>query len=150
MRAAKNKNHALVSFTEEGSEVFVVEFGETLTVVDGFAHDEHSGQRQVMVVNDFGEVLELTTIDFLVRPCEVVACCDRCVGRVFLQEFSLYVIHNGGAEEDAHGALTLGEKVQLLFLWHGGSPFATGENDGLSTFGNRELASQFCGSSEER
>ena len=121
-----------------------------MSVVDGFAYDEHGGQGEMVVMHDFSEVFKFPSVDVLVRPCEMVASSNGCVFGIFLQEFSLYVIHNGGTEEDAHGALALGEKVQLLFLWHGGSPFATGENDGLSTFGNRELASQFCGSSEER
>ena len=121
-----------------------------MSVVDGFAYDEHGGQGEMVVMHDFSEVFKFPTIDFLVRPCEMVASSNGCVFGIFLKEFALHIIHNSSREENAHGALASGEEVQLLFLWHGGATFTTGENDGLSTFGNRELAAQFGGSGEER
>ena len=40
--------------------------------------------------------------------------------------------------------------MQLFLLWHRRTAFTTSENDSLATLRNRELALQFCGSSEER
>lgn len=65
-------------------EVLVVEFGEAVTVVDGFADHEHSSEREVVVVDDACEVFELTTVDALVRPCKVIASSYGGVGWIFL------------------------------------------------------------------
>lgn len=74
--------------------MLVVEFGETVAVIDGLADNEHGGEGEVVVVNNLGEVLELAPIDFLIRPREVVAGGDRCVLGVFLKEFALHIIDN--------------------------------------------------------
>ena len=112
-----------------------------MAIVNGLSYYKHGSQGQVVVVDNLGEVFEYTTIDALVGPREVVASSDRSVLWVFLQEFPLHIIYNGGTEEDAHGALALGEEVQLLFLGHGGAAFASGEDDGLGAFGDGELTS---------
>ena len=129
--------------------MFVVELGEALTVVDGLAYDEHGGEGEVVVVDDLGEIFEYTTIDLLVRPCEMITGGNGRILRVFLKEFALYIVDDGGREEDAHCALAASQKMKLFFLRHGSTAFATSEDDGLTTLRNRELALQFGCSSEE-
>lgn len=121
-----------------------------MSVVDGFAYDEHGGQGEMVVMHDFSEVFKFPSVDVLVRPCEMVASSNGCVFGIFLKEFALHIIHNSSREENAHGALASGEEVQLFLLWHGGATFTTSEDDGLGAFGNGELAAQFGGSGEER
>jgi hypothetical protein len=58
---------------EKVYEVFVIELRETLTIVDGFAHNKHCGEGKFVVVDDFGEIAKNTTIDFLIRPREMIA-----------------------------------------------------------------------------
>jgi hypothetical protein len=60
-------------------------------------------------MNNLCEVFQHTTIDVLVGPCQMVAGSNGSILWVFLQEFALHIIDNGGREEDTHGALTLGE-----------------------------------------
>ena len=96
---------------EEVSEVLGVEFAKALTIVDGLAYDEHSGEGEVVVVDNLGEVFEHTTIDLLVWPCEMVAGGNGRVLGIFLQQLALHIVNNGGREEDAHRRLALGEQV---------------------------------------
>ena len=96
------------------------------------------------------QVLQLPTINLLVRPCEVVASSDGCVGWIFLQQFLLDIIHDGCTQEDAHRRLALGEQVQLFLFRHRSAPLASCKDDGLCTFWNGELTSQLSSSSQER
>ena len=41
--------------------------------VDGLANDEHRCEGEVVVVDNLGKVLELSSIDFLIRPYEAIA-----------------------------------------------------------------------------
>ena len=59
----------------------------------------------MIVVDNACEVFELASEDALVWPGEVIAGGDRRVLGIFLQELSLHVVNDGGAEEDAHGGL---------------------------------------------
>ena len=129
----------LFPFSEEMCEVLVIKFGESLPVVDGFAHDKHGGEGELVVVNYLCEVFQLAAINLLVGPGEVVAGCDGRVLGIFLQQFSLHVIHNSGREEDAHRALAASQQVELLLLGHWRTSFATGKDDSLCAFGNGEL-----------
>ena len=51
---------------------------------------------EVVVVDDFGEVFEHTTIDRLVRPCEMITGSNGSVLWVFLKQFALHIIDDGG------------------------------------------------------
>ena len=51
-------------------EVLGVEFTQALAIVDGVAYDEHGGEGEVIVVNDFGKIFQYATIDFLIWPRE--------------------------------------------------------------------------------
>ena len=117
-----------------------IEIREALTVVDGFANDEHGGEGEVVVVDNASKVLQLTTIDFLVGPCQVVAGGNGRVLRIFHQKFPLHIIHDSGREEDAHRALALGQKMQLFFLGHRGTTLATRQDDGLCALRDGKLA----------
>ena len=134
---------------EEVGEVLGVELAEAASIVDGLTYDEHGGEGEVVVVDDLGEIFEHTTIDLLVWPCEMITGGDGGILWVFLKEFALYIVDNGGREEDAHRALAASQKMKLLFFWHGGTAFATSKDDGLATLRNCELALQFGSSSEE-
>ena len=129
--------------------MLVVELRESLSVVDGFTHHEHRGEGEMIVVNHLGEILQLAAINLLVGPGEVIAGGDGRVFRVFLKKFPLHIVHDGGAEEDAHCALAPGQKMQLLSLRHGCSAFASRQDDGLCPFGDGELTLQFGCCSEE-
>lgn len=45
-------------------EMLVVKFRQSLPIVDGFTHDKHGGQREMIVVNDIGEVFQFSAIYF--------------------------------------------------------------------------------------
>ena len=113
-----------------------------MAVVDGFADDEHGGEGEVVVVDYLGEVFELTTVDALVWPGEMVAGGDRGVFRVLHEQFALNIIDDGGREEDAHGRLAASQQVQLLALGHGGAALTAGEDNGLGALGDGKLAPQ--------
>lgn len=129
----------LLSFSEQVGEVLVVEQGSVAAVVDGLAHHNHRGESEVVVLDDAGQILELTTVDALVGPGQVVACGNGCLCRILLKELCLHIIHDAGAEEDAHRALTARQQVEFLFFWHGRASFTSGEDDGLAPFGDGEL-----------
>ena len=131
-------------------EMLVVEFGQPLTIVDGFSHDKHGGQCETVVMHDFGQVFQLPAIDFLVGPGQVVASRHGRVLGVFLQQLLLHVIDDGGTEENAHRALASCQQVEFLFFRHGRAPLSTSEDDGLRALGNGELAPQFRRRSEAR
>ena len=121
-----------------------------MPVVDGFSHHNHGGEGEVVVVHDFCQVFQLSPVNTLVGPGEVVASRHWRVGRIFLHQLFLHIVHDGGAEKDAHGALALGEQMDFLALWHRCAAFSSGEDDGLTFFRNGELAFQFGCSCEER
>ena len=75
-----------------------VELGEALTVVDGLAHDEHRGESQLVVMDNLREVLELATINLLIRPSQVIAGCYGGVLWVLLQEFTLHIVDDRSTE----------------------------------------------------
>ena len=121
-----------------------------MAIVYSFANDEHGGEGEVVLVNNLGEVLQLTAVYFLVGPREVIAGSHGGVLGIFHQEFFLHIVNDGCREEDAHGALTFGEQVQLFLFWHGCTALATSEDDGLRALRDGELALQLCRSSQER
>ena len=71
--------HSGFALAEEVGEVFGVELAEVASIVDGLAYDEHRGEGEVVVVDDFGEVFEHTTIDLLIWPCEMIAGSDGSI-----------------------------------------------------------------------
>ncbi len=75
-------------------KVFVIEFRESLTIVDGLPHHKHRGQREFVVVNNLRKVFQLATIDLLVWPRQVVTGGNGRILRVFLQEFALHIVDN--------------------------------------------------------
>ena len=82
-----------------------VEPGKAFAVVDGFTHDDHGGEGEVVAFDYFREVLEFAPVYAFVRPGEVVAGGDGGGRRVVLHQLGLNLVDDGGAEEDAHGAL---------------------------------------------
>ena len=58
-----------------------------------------------------GEIFEHTTIDALVGPSEVVTGSNGRILGIFHEQFLLYVIHNGSAQEDAHRALAASQQM---------------------------------------
>ena len=129
----------LLPFSEQVGEMLVVEQGCVAAVVDGLAHYNHRGEGEVVFLDDAGQVLELTTVDALVGPGQVVASGDGSVSRILLKELCLHIIHDAGAEEDTHCALASCQQVEFLFLWHGCASFTSGKDDGLAPFGDGEL-----------
>ena len=95
------------------------------------------------------QILQHAAIYPLVGPGEVVAGGNGCVLGILHEQFPLHVIDNGGAQEDAHRALALGQQVQLLLLGHGRATLTTGEDDSLGALGDGELAPQFSSGSKE-
>ena len=93
-------------------------------------------------MHDFGKVLEFASVDVLVGPGQMIAGSYGCILWILLQQLCLHVVHNGSAEEDAHGALASGEEVQLLLLRHRCASFPSSEDDGLGPFRNGKLASK--------
>ena len=131
------------------SEVLGVKRREALAIVDGLAHDEHRGESQLVVVDNLRQVLELATIDLLVRPCEMIAGGYGGILWVLLKQFTLHIVDDRGTEEDTHRALTLGEQVELFFLRHRCATFASCQDNRLTALRNRELALQLGGCCEE-
>ena len=78
------------------SEMLRIELGKALTIVDGLAHNEHGGKREVVVVNYLGEVFQNTSIDLLVWPGEMITGSNGSVLWVFLKQFALHIIDDGG------------------------------------------------------
>ena len=72
--------------------MFRVEFRKTLAVVDGLADDEHGGEGEMVVVNNSGEVFQLTATDALVGPGKMIAGSYGGVLRIFLKELSLDIV----------------------------------------------------------
>ena len=68
--------HSGFALAEKVGEVLGVELAEAASIVDGLAYDEHGGEGEVVVVDNLGEVFEHTTIDCLVRPCEMMTGID--------------------------------------------------------------------------
>ena len=132
--------HSGFALAEKVGEVLGVELAEAASIVDGLAYDEHGGEGEVVVVDNLGEVFEHTTIDLLVWPCEMVAGGNGGILWVFLKEFALYIVDDGGREEDAHRTLAASQKMELFLFWHGGAPFTTSEDDGLTTLRDGKLA----------
>ena len=66
-----------------------------MAVVDGLAHDEHCGESEMIVVDDLGKVFELTTIDLLVWPREMITGSHGRVLRILLKQFALHIIDDG-------------------------------------------------------
>ena len=130
-------------------EMFVVEFRQAFAIVDGLAHDEHRGKREVVIVDNLGKVFQHAAVDALVGPCEVVTGSDGRILGIFHQQFPLHVVNDGSAEENAHGALAASQQVQLLLLGHGRAALATREDNSLGALGDGELAPQFGSSSKE-
>ena len=138
-----------IPLAEKVSEVLGIELGKAAAIVDGLADNEHGGEGEMVVVDNLGEVFEDSAIDLLVRPREMIAGGNGCILGIFLKEFALDIIDDGGAEEDAHRALATSQQMQLFFLRHGCAALATGENNRLATLRNRELALQLGSSCKE-
>ena len=90
---------------EEVLEVVVVELRESRTVVDGIPDDHQRGKREVVLTNYLRQLGELTAIDALLRPSELVADRHGCRGRVVNEQLPLHLLGKGGTEVDAHRAL---------------------------------------------
>lgn len=45
-----------LSFSEEVGEVFVIEFGESMTIIDSLTDDEHGREGKVVVMDDLRKV----------------------------------------------------------------------------------------------
>ena len=91
--------------------MLVVECGESLAIVDGLAYDEHCGEGEFVVVDNLREVFQYASIDFLIRPGEVIAGSNGRIFWIFLQELLLHIIDNRSREEDTHRALALGQQM---------------------------------------
>ena len=126
-----------------------VELGEALAVVDGLANDEHRGESQLVIMDNLRQILEFASIDLLVWPSQVIAGGNGRILWVLLKELALHIVDDRSTEEDAHRALTLRQQMQLFFLRHRGSTFATSQDNRLTTLRNRELALQLGCCSEE-
>ena len=84
-----------VTFPEQVGEMLGIELRESLTVVDSLAYDEHGGEGEMMVVDDFGEVFQLAAIDALVGPGEMIAGRNGGVLGILLKEFALHIVDDG-------------------------------------------------------
>ena len=85
--------------------MFIVESGESFTVVDSFTYDEHRGEGEVVVVDNLREVFENAAIDTLVWPREMITGSNGGVLGVFLKQFALHIVDNRCREENAHCTL---------------------------------------------
>ena len=121
-------------------EVLVVEGRETLAVVDGLANDEHRGKGEMVVVDNLGQVFELTAIDALVGPGEMITGGNGGVLWVLLKQFSLHIVDNRCGEENAHRRLATGQQMQLFFLGHRRTAFTTRQDNRLASLRDGELA----------
>ena len=99
----------------------------------------------MVILDDIGEIRQFATPYPLVFPCKMIAHCHRGVGGIFLQELFLNIVHDGGAQEDAHRTATAGEKMQFLAFGHWRATLTTGEDDGLATLGDCKLRPQLGG-----
>ena len=122
------------------SEVLGVKRRETLAIVDGLADNEHRGEGEMVVVDNLREVFQDSSIDLLVWPCEMIAGSHGCILWVLHKQFTLHIIDDGGRKEDAHRTLAASQKMELFLFWHGGAPFTTSEDDGLTTLRDGKLA----------
>ena len=78
-------------------KVLGVEFTQALAIVDSLADDEHGGEGEVIVVNDFGKIFQYATIDFLIWPREVIAGGYGSIFWILHQEFALHIVDDGCA-----------------------------------------------------
>ena len=129
----------------------VVELAQSFAIVYGIAHNDHSGEGELVVLDYADEVFKLTAIDALVFPCQLVAGGNRCLWSITaFEKLLLYVFNNAGTEEDAHGALVLGEHVELFLVGHWRASLAACEDDGLAALWYGELAAQLGCCRKER
>ena len=91
-----------LTFPKKMGKMLRIQLRQTLTIIYSLTYDEHGGTGEVIIVNQLGQVLELTAIDALVGPRQVVAGSDGGVLRIFLQQFALHIVDDDGTEEDAH------------------------------------------------
>ena len=77
-------------------EVLVVEGREAFAVIDGLANDEHRGEGEVVFMDNLGQVFELTAIDALVGPGEMITSGYGGILWVLLKQFTLHIIDNRG------------------------------------------------------
>ena len=54
--------------SEQVGKVFRVEFGEPLTVVNGFTNHQHGSEGEVVVMNNLGKVFQFSPVNLLVGP----------------------------------------------------------------------------------
>ena len=139
-----------ITLSIQVSEVFGVELGEPLAVVDGLADHNHRGEGEVVVMDDACEVFQLTAEDALVGPSKVIAGSHGSVCGVFHKQLALHVINDRSAEENAHGGLALCQQMKLFLFRHRSTTLAASEDDGLAAFRYGELALQLRGGGEER
>ena len=66
-------------------ETLVIKFRKPLTIINCLAHDEHRGESQLVIVDYLSQILELATIDFLIRPSQVIAGSYGRILRVLLR-----------------------------------------------------------------
>ena len=82
-----------------------------MTVVYGITHYQHCGEGEMILLHYLGQILELTAVNALVLPSEMIASGYGRLRRIFHEQFALHIIHDGGTQEDAHRALTTGQQV---------------------------------------
>ena len=51
------------------SEMSVVEFAQTITIVDSLSYNYHCCESKVVVLENLGQVFQLATINALLLPC---------------------------------------------------------------------------------
>ena len=88
-------------------ELMRIEAGEAFSVVDVIPDDQQRGQRQVVFLDNLSQVFQLTPIDPLLFPGQLVASGHGSSRRIGLQEFRLYLLYDACAKIDTHGALAL-------------------------------------------
>ena len=88
-------------------ELMRIEAREALSVVDGITYDQQRGQRQVILFDNLRQVFQLTPIDPLLFPGQLVTSGHGGSGWIGLQELRLYLLYDACAQIDAHGTLAL-------------------------------------------
>ena len=112
--------------------MFVVESAQSLAVVYGLAHDNHGGQRELVLSDDLGQLTELTAIDALVFPRQPVAYRHGRFGGIASgKQFIPDLRGQGDREKDTHRTLMSRQEAQAFALGNGCAPFASGKDNRL-------------------
>ena len=92
-------------------KTFIVEFRIFTTIANGLSYYKHCGERQLIVMHYLRQIFELSPIDALIFPSQMITGSNGRVFRVFLQKFVLHIINDGCGKEDAHRTLRTGQQV---------------------------------------